>query len=36
MMWRFTEGNAQPEEIDMIWELSKQVKLRKVKSHISK
>ena len=25
MMWRFTEGNAQPEEIDMIWELSKQV-----------
>ena len=31
MMWRFTEGNAQPEEIDMIWELSKQVKL-KVKS----
>merc|ERR1711972_924721 len=20
MMWRFTEGNAQPEEIDMIWE----------------
>ena len=26
MMWRFTEGNAQPEEIDMIWELSKQVK----------
>ena len=34
MMWRFTEGNAQPEEIDMIWELSKQVKLRKVQSHI--
>ena len=26
MMWRFTEGNAQPEEIDMIWELSKQVR----------
>merc|ERR1719323_1282674 len=25
MMWRFTEGNAQPEEIDMIWELSKQL-----------
>merc|ERR1719261_1052125 len=25
MMWRFTEGNAQPEEIDMIWELSKQI-----------
>ena len=34
MMWRFTEGNAQPEEIDMIWELSKQVELRKVKSPI--
>merc|ERR1711997_1141832 len=25
VMWRFTEGNAQPEEIDMIWELSKQI-----------
>merc|ERR1712107_843036 len=25
MTWRFTEGNAQPEEIDMIWELSKQI-----------
>ena len=25
MMWRFTEGNAKPEEIDMIWELSKQI-----------
>merc|ERR1719260_483454 len=25
MMWRFAEGNAQPEEIDMIWELSKQI-----------
>merc|ERR1712198_278597 len=25
MMWRFTEGNAQPEEIDMLWELSKQI-----------
>merc|ERR1712127_266279 len=25
MMWRFTEGNAQSEEIDMIWELSKQI-----------
>jgi len=25
MMWRFTEGNAQAAEIDMIWELSKQI-----------
>merc|ERR1711874_720145 len=25
MMWRFTEGNAKPEEIDMIWELTKQI-----------
>merc|ERR1712012_1520250 len=25
MMWRFAEGNAKPEEIDMIWELSKQI-----------
>jgi len=25
MMWRFTEGNAKAEEIDMIWELSKQI-----------
>ncbi|OQV19901.1 NADH dehydrogenase [ubiquinone] flavoprotein 1, mitochondrial [Hypsibius exemplaris] len=25
IMWRFVEGNAKPEEIDMIWELSKQI-----------
>jgi len=25
MMWRFAEGNAKAEEIDMIWELSKQI-----------
>lgn len=25
MMWRFTEGNAQAAEIDMLWELSKQI-----------
>jgi len=25
MMWRFAEGNAKVEEIDMIWELSKQI-----------
>jgi len=24
-MWRFTEGNAQAAEIDMLWELSKQI-----------
>ena len=28
MMWRFAEGNAKPEEIDMIWELSKQIEGR--------
>ncbi|CAF0823792.1 unnamed protein product [Didymodactylos carnosus] len=25
MMYRFVDGNARPEEIDMIWELSKQI-----------
>jgi len=25
MMWRFAKGNAKVEEIDMIWELSKQI-----------
>merc|ERR1712079_872647 len=25
MMWRFAEGNAQAAEIDMLWELSKQI-----------
>jgi NADH dehydrogenase (ubiquinone) flavoprotein 1 len=25
MMWRFVEGNAKPEEIDMLWELTKQI-----------
>jgi NADH dehydrogenase (ubiquinone) flavoprotein 1 len=25
MMWRFVEGNAQTEEIDLLWELSKQI-----------
>merc|ERR1712126_36567 len=25
MLWRFVEGNAQPAEIDMLWEISKQV-----------
>lgn len=25
MMWRFVQGNARPSEIDMIWELSKQI-----------
>merc|ERR1712156_1273143 len=25
MMWRFAEGNAQPEEIDLLWELTKQI-----------
>merc|ERR1711876_101221 len=25
MMWRFVEGNAQAEEIDLLWELSKQI-----------
>ena len=25
IMWRFVEGNAKPEEIDMIWEISKQI-----------
>lgn len=25
MMWRFVQGNARPAEIDMIWELSKQI-----------
>lgn len=24
-MWRFVEGNAKPQEIDMIYELSKQI-----------
>lgn len=25
MMWRFVEGNAKTEEIDLLWELSKQI-----------
>lgn len=25
MMWRFVSGNARPAEIDMIWEISKQI-----------
>lgn len=25
MMWRFARGDAQPAEIDMIWEISKQI-----------
>lgn len=25
MMWRFVRGDARPSEIDMIWELSKQI-----------
>lgn len=25
MMWRFVQGDARPTEIDMIWELSKQI-----------
>ncbi|XP_070534909.1 NADH dehydrogenase [ubiquinone] flavoprotein 1, mitochondrial-like [Ptychodera flava] len=25
IMWRFVQGNARPEEIDMLWELSKQI-----------
>lgn len=25
MMWRFVKGDARPAEIDMIWELSKQI-----------
>lgn len=25
MMWRFVQGDARPAEIDMIWELSKQI-----------
>lgn len=25
MMWRFVEGDAQSAEIDMIWEISKQI-----------
>lgn len=25
MMWRFVRGDARPAEIDMIWELSKQI-----------
>jgi len=25
MMWRFVKGDARPSEIDMIWELSKQI-----------
>lgn len=25
MMWRFVDGKAQKKEIDMIWELSKQI-----------
>lgn len=25
MMWRFVKGDARPTEIDMIWELSKQI-----------
>lgn len=25
MMWRFVRGDARPSEIDMIWEISKQV-----------
>lgn len=24
-MWRFVEGNAKPQEIDMIYEVSKQI-----------
>lgn len=24
-MWRFVEGNAKPEEIDMLYEISKQI-----------
>merc|ERR1719410_1008372 len=35
MMWRFTEGNAKPEEIDMIWELSKQIEGLKFWSEMS-
>lgn len=25
MMWRFVDGKAKPSEIDMMWELSKQI-----------
>lgn len=25
MMWRFVKGDARPAEIDMIWEISKQI-----------
>lgn len=25
MMYRFVDGNAKPEEIDMLWEISKQM-----------
>lgn len=25
IMWRFVEGNAKPQEIDMIYEVSKQI-----------
>lgn len=25
MMWRFVRGDARPAEIDMIWEISKQI-----------
>ncbi len=25
MMWRFVKGDAQSAEIDMIWEISKQI-----------
>ncbi|KAF0287775.1 NADH dehydrogenase [ubiquinone] flavoprotein 1, mitochondrial [Amphibalanus amphitrite] len=25
VMWRFVEGNGRPEEIDMLWELTKQI-----------
>lgn len=25
MMWRFVDGNAKPEEIDLLWELTKQI-----------
>lgn len=25
IMYRFVDGNARPEEIDMLWEISKQI-----------
>lgn len=25
MIYRFVDGNAKPEEIDMLWEISKQI-----------